>query len=294
MKFTGSYVALATPFDDTGAVDERAYQDFVAWQVESGTHGLVPCGTTAEAATMSHAEHRRVIELAIEVAKGRSVIMPGTGSNSTAEAIELTRFAQKAGADAALVVVPYYNRPSQEGLYQHFKALHDATDLPIFVYNVPGRTGVSIGMETLARLSELPRIRGVKDATADLARPLLLKRLVKAPFWQFSGEDITAVPFLAQGGHGCISVTANVAPRELATMHEAWTAGDFATVSRINDQLAPLHDALFVESNPVPVKYALSLLGRFHPRMRLPLVELSDSSRRTVREAMQAAGLLDS
>jgi 4-hydroxy-tetrahydrodipicolinate synthase len=293
MQFTGSYVALITPFQADGKVDERAFQDLVAWQIAEGTNGLVPCGTTGESTTMSHEEHRRVTELCIEVAKGKAVVMAGTGSNSTAEAIELTRHAEQAGADAALVVVPYYNRPTQEGLYQHFKALNDATGLPLFIYNIPGRAGVDMSVETMQRLAELPRIAGVKDATADLARPIRTKVAISDPFWQLSGEDITALPFRAQGGHGCISVTANVAPRDLAEMHRAWEAGDFAAAARINERLAPVHDAMFCESSPGPVKYAASLLGRSAPTVRLPLVEPSATSRARIAGAMRQAGLLN-
>jgi 4-hydroxy-tetrahydrodipicolinate synthase len=293
MQFTGSYVALITPFQADGKVDERAFQDLVAWQIAEGTNGLVPCGTTGESTTMSHEEHRRVVELCIEVAKGKAVVMAGTGSNSTAEAIELTRHAEQAGAEAALVVVPYYNRPTQEGLYQHFKALNDATGLPLFIYNIPGRAGVDMSVETMARLAELPRIAGVKDATADLARPIRTKVAIPDPFWQLSGEDITALPFRAQGGHGCISVTANIAPRDLADMHRAWDAGDFATAARINERLAPVHDAMFCESSPGPVKYAASLLGRSAPTVRLPLVEVSATSRARIAGAMRQAGLLN-
>ena len=293
MQFTGSYVALITPFQADGKVDERAFQDLVAWQIAEGTQGLVPCGTTGESTTMSHAEHRRVVELCIEVAKGKAVVMAGTGSNSTTEAIELTLHAQKAGADAALVVVPYYNRPTQEGLYQHYKALHDATDLPLIIYNIPGRAGVDMSVETMARLARLPRIAGVKDATADLARPIRTTLAIPAPFWQLSGEDITALPYRAQGGHGCISVTANIAPRDLADMHRAWDAGDFATAARINERLAPVHDAMFCESSPGPVKYAASLLGRSAPGVRLPLVEISATSKTRVETAMRQAGLLN-
>jgi len=293
MQFTGSYVALITPFQADGKVDERAFQDLVAWQIAEGTAGLIPCGTTGESATMSHEEHRRVVELCIEVARGKAVVMAGTGSNSTAEAIELTRHAEKAGADAALVVVPYYNRPTQEGLYQHFKALNDASGLPLFIYNIPGRSGVDMSVDTMKRLAELPRIAGVKDATADLARPIRTKVAIPGTFWQLSGEDITALPFRAQGGHGCISVTANIAPRDLAEMHRAWDTGDFAKAMEINERLAPVHDAMFCESNPSPVKYAASLLGRSAPRVRLPLVEPSAASKARIEGAMRQAGLLN-
>src|SRR5712671_4852323 len=221
----GSIVALITPFHN-GAVDEKGFQDFVDWQIGQGTHGLVPCGTTGESPTLSHAEHNRVVELCVETAKKRVPVIAGTGSNSTAEAIALTRHAKEAGADAALVVCPYYNRPTQEGLYQHFKAIHDAVDLPIIIYNIPGRSAVDMSNATMARLAKLPNIVGVKDATNDLARPLKMRVEIGQEFCLLSGEDGTAVAYLAQGGDGCISVTANVAPRLCSEMHEAWQKGD--------------------------------------------------------------------
>jgi 4-hydroxy-tetrahydrodipicolinate synthase len=292
MQFTGSYVALLTPFRD-GAVDERAFQDFVAWQIAEGTDGLVPCGTTGESPTLSHAEHKRVIELTLEVAKGRAVVMAGAGSNSTAEAIDLTRHAQEAGADAVLSVCPYYNRPTQEGLYRHYQAIHEASEIPIFIYNIPGRSGVEMSIDTMKRLAELPRITGVKDATADLARPLRTRLAIGEDFVQLSGEDITIVPFLAQGGHGCISVTANVAPRLCAELHRAWQAGNFAAVKALNERLAPLSDAMFVESSPAPVKFAASLMGKCQNEIRGPLVPASAMARDRVTAAMRQAGILN-
>jgi 4-hydroxy-tetrahydrodipicolinate synthase len=290
--YRGSFVALITPFRN-GTVDERAFQELVEWQITEGTDGLVPCGTTGESPTLSHVEHNRVIELAIEVAKGRVPIMAGTGSNSTAEAIALIQHAERAGADAALVVTPYYNKPTQEGLYRHYKAIHDASGLPIFIYNIPPRSVVDMSVETMARLAELPRIVGVKDATNDLARPLRIRQLIGTEFCQLSGEDATAVAHLAQGGHGCISVTANVAPRDCAAMHDAWSAGDFPTVQRINDRLIPLHDALFAEASPGPVKYAASLMDRAEPATRLPLCEIAETTKRRVETALRGAGLLN-
>ncbi len=297
MQFTGSYVALLTPFKD-GAVDERAFQDLVAWQIAEGTEGLVPCGTTGESPTLSHDEHKRVIELTLEVAKGpgsgnKAKVVAGAGSNSTAEAIDLTRHAQHAGADAVLSVCPYYNRPTQEGLYQHYRAIHEASDIPIFIYNIPGRSGVDMSIDTMRRLAELPRIVGVKDATADLARPLRTKLAIGPDFIQLSGEDITVVPYLAQGGHGCISVTANVAPRLCAELHRAWKSGDFAKVVELNDRLAPLSDAMFVESSPAPVKFAASLLGRCRNEIRGPLVPASAAARERVTLALRQVGLLN-
>ena len=289
--FKGSMVALITPFRN-GAVDEKRFQELVQWQIAEGTHGVVPCGTTGESPTLSHAEHNRVVELCIEVAKGRVPVVAGTGSNSTAEAIELTRHAKKAGADGALIVTPYYNKPSQEGLYQHFKAIHDAVDLPIIIYNIPPRCVVDMSVATMARLAELPNIVGVKDATNDLARPLRTRAAIGPKFSLLSGEDVTALSFLAQGGDGCISVTANVAPRQCADMHEAWQRGDVAKAVAINHRLGPLHDALFVESSPAPVKFAASLIEKASPEVRLPLVSVTPAAQEIVRKAMRSAGLI--
>ncbi len=289
--FKGSFVALLTPFRD-GAIDENAYCAFIEWQISQGTHGLVPCGTTGESPTLSHAEHMRVVELCVEIAKGRVPVIAGTGSNSTEEAILLTRHAKEAGADAALVITPYYNKPSQEGLYQHFKAIHDAVDFPIILYNVPGRCVVDISVATMARLAELPNILGVKDATADLARPSATRQAIGPDFCQLSGEDATVLAFLGEGGHGCISVTANVAPKLLAEMHEAWMGGDYATARKIQDRLVPVHETLFVESNPCPVKYAASLQGHCSGELRLPLVEVSQANKERIRKMLESTGLL--
>jgi 4-hydroxy-tetrahydrodipicolinate synthase len=290
--FKGSIVALLTPFRN-GAVDERAFQDFVEWQISQGTHGLVPCGTTGESPTLSHAEHKRVVALCVEAAKRRVPVIAGTGSNSTAEAIDFTRHAKSAGADAALIVCPYYNRPTQEGLYQHFKAIQDAVELPIIIYNIPIRTAVDMSVATMARLAKLPNIVGVKDATNDLARPLRTRHAIGPDFCMLSGEDVTALAFNAQGGVGCISVTANVAPRACADMQEAWQKGDIARATRINDRLAALHDALFVETSPAPVKYAASLLGKATPEVRPPLVAASAEAQAKVEHAMRVAGVLN-
>ncbi|MEI6557413.1 MAG: 4-hydroxy-tetrahydrodipicolinate synthase [Rhodospirillaceae bacterium] len=289
--FTGSLVALVTPFTND-RVDEAAFQALVDWQIGQGTHGLVPCGTTGESPTLSHTEHKRVVELAIEAAAGRVPVIAGTGSNATAEAIELTRHAKEAGADAALVVTPYYNKPTQEGLYQHFKAIHDEAELPIIIYNIPGRSVVDMSVATMARLAKLPNIVGVKDATANLQRPLDVRREIGPEFCQLSGEDATIVAFLAQGGVGCISVTANVAPALCAQLHTAWRAGDYQTVFRIRDLLGPLHNALFLETNPAPAKYAVSLLGRCRNSVRLPLVTVTADTEARVRAAMTTLGLL--
>jgi len=290
--FKGSFPALLTPFAN-GGVDETAFQDFVQWQVDQGSHGLVPCGTTGESPTLSHEEDMRVTSLCVEVAKGRVPVIAGTGSNSTEEAIKLTRHAKQAGADGALVVTPYYNKPTQEGLYRHYKAIQDAVEIPIVIYNIPGRCVVDMTVETMARLAALPNIVGVKDATCDLARPARTRLAIGADFAQLSGEDATVVPFLAQGGHGCISVTANVAPRLCADLHEAWQGGDLESVQSINDRLMPLHEALFAETSPAPVKYAASLLGKCRNIVRQPLVEVSEQTEASVRTAMAHAGLIN-
>ncbi len=252
----------------------------------------MPCGTTGESPTLTHTEHKLVVELAIESAGGRVPVIAGTGSNSTAEAIALTRHAKEAGADAALVVTPYYNKPTQEGLYQHFKAIHDSAELPIIIYNIPGRSVVDMSLATMTRLSRLPNIVGVKDATANLQRPLDTRIAIGPDFCQLSGEDATIVAFLAQGGVGCISVTANVAPAMCAALHNAWRAGDYQTVFRLRDLLSPLHNAMFVEPNPVPAKYGVSLLGRCGDVVRLPLVGLTEDGRHKVKAAMDGLGLL--
>jgi 4-hydroxy-tetrahydrodipicolinate synthase len=289
--FTGSLVALITPFKNE-AVDEDAFLSLVEWQVSQGTHGLVPCGTTGESPTLGHHEHRRVIDMCLEAAGGRVPVIAGTGSNSTEEAIALTRYARQTGADAALVVTPYYNKPTQEGLYQHFKAIHDSAELPIIIYNIPGRSVVDLSIATMARLAKLPNIVGVKDATANLARPLDTRIALGSDFCQLSGEDTTVVAFLAQGGVGCISVTANVAPAQCAALHDAWRIGDIQTVFRLRDQLQPLNNALFLETNPAPVKYAASLLGRCENSVRLPLVPVTEATQQQVQAAMTGLGLL--
>ena len=290
--FSGSITALITPFTN-GKVDEEAFRKIVDWQIKQGTHALVSCGTTGESPTLSHDEDMRVTAICVEVADGRVPVIAGTGSNSTSEAIALTKSAKEAGADAALIVTPYYNKPTQDGLYAHFKAIHDAVEIPIIIYNIPGRCIVDMSVETMARLAELPNIIGVKDATADLKRPALTRGAIDEDFCQLSGEDATIVAFLAQGGHGCISVTANVAPALCANLHNAWKGGDFNEVARINDRLMPLHEALFVESSPGPVKYAASQLGLCENRVRLPLVTVKASTQERVRDAMVHAGLLN-
>lgn len=290
--FKGSIVALITPFRD-GAVDEKAYESLIEWQISEGTHGLVPCGTTGESPTLSHDEHRRVVEICVSMGKGKVPVIAGTGSNSTAEAVSLTQHAHGAGADAALVVTPYYNKPTQEGMYQHFKAINDAVDLPLIIYNIPGRSVVDMSLETLARLAELPNIVGIKDAANDAGRATRQRIAIGPGFCQLSGEDAIQLGFLAQGGHGCISVTANIAPGLVAEMHEAWAAGDVARAQELNERLMPLHDALFVETSPSPVKYGASLLGLCGPEVRLPMVEPTDATKEKVDAAMRSAGLLN-
>lgn len=290
--FKGSIVALITPFRD-GKVDEEAFSALVDWHIGQGTHGLVPCGTTGESPTLSHEEHMRVVELCIEAAAGRVPVIAGTGSNNTQEALMLTRHAADMGADGALVVTPYYNKPTQAGLYAHFKALNDAVDIPILIYNIPGRSVIDMNVETMTGLSKLKNIVGVKDATADLARTSLQRLAMGTDFCQLSGEDATALGFNAHGGQGCISVTANVAPSLCSDFQTACLAGDFARGLEIQDRLTPLHDALFLESSPAPVKYAAGLLGLCRDEVRLPLVGVGETTQKAVREAMQVAGLLN-
>lgn len=290
--FAGSIVALITPFQN-GALDEEAYRALIEWHIEQGTDGLVPCGTTGESPTLSHDEHKHVVEVCVRTAAGRVPVIAGTGSNATDEAVELTRHAKEVGADAALVVTPYYNKPTQEGLYQHYRAIHDSVELPIIIYNIPARCVVDMTVETMARLADLPNIVGVKDATQDLARPIRTRLAIGSEFCQLSGEDGTLLPFLAAGGHGCISVTANVAPALCADVHRAWRQGDVTGAQALHDRLMPLHGALFCETSPAPVKYAASLLGKCRSDVRLPLVGISEASKETVRQAMIHAGILN-
>ncbi len=290
--FKGSYVAIITPFRN-GKVDDAAFKSLVEWHIAEGTNGLVPCGTTGESPTLSHPEHEHVTEMCIEVAKGRVPVIAGTGSNSTDEAISLTKHAKKAGADAVLVVTPYYNKPTQEGLYRHYKALHDCADIPIVIYNIPGRSVVDMSVETMTRLAQLPNIVGVKDATNDLTRPLSTRLSIKKEFSMLSGEDGTALAFRGAGGHGCISVTANVAPRLCRQMHDAWDAGDAKKAIAIQDRLFPVHLAMFCETSPGPVKYAASLLGKCTDELRLPMCEIAETSKQKVRTALVGAGLLN-
>jgi 4-hydroxy-tetrahydrodipicolinate synthase len=288
--FKGSITALITPFRD-GKVDAQAFRKLVEWQIDQGTHGLVPCGTTGESPTLTHDEHKQVIEICIEAAAGRVPVIAGTGSNSTAEAVELTRHAKEAGADGALVVTPSYNKPTQEGLYLHYKAINDCADIPILIYNIPGRSVVDMSVDTMARLFKLSHIVGVKDATANMARVSQQRAAMGADFIQLSGEDATALGFMAHGGAGCISVTANIAPALCSEFQLACLAGNFRLALQLQDRLMPLHDSLFVESNPGPVKYAAAKLGLCNGETRLPLAPIGAASRKRVDDALAAVGL---
>ena len=291
--YKGSLVALITPMTASGELDEDAFARFVEWQIQEGTKGIIPVGTTGESPTLSHDEHKRVVEIAVKISAGRIPVMAGAGSNSTAEAIDLTRHAKAAGADSALIVTPYYNKPTQEGLFLHYQAITDAVDLPIFIYNIPGRSVVDMSVETMARLSKHRNIIGVKDATANLTRPLHTTAACGPDFIQLSGEDHTALAVLAAGGHGCISVTANIAPRLCSQMHAAWSHGHIAEAMAIQQRLVPLHDAMFCETSPGPVKYAASLLGLTADHCRLPMAPVAESTKVRVKAAMISAGLLN-
>jgi len=280
-----------TPFRD-GEVDEDAFVRLVERQITGGVHGLVPVGTTGESATLSHDEHRRVVELCVTTAAGRVPVVAGAGSNSTAEAIELVRHAKTVGADAALVVTPYYNRPSQEGLYAHYRAINDAVQLPILVYNVPGRTSVDIANDTLVRLAKLPNIVGVKDATGDLARASFQRLMCGEDWVMLSGDDPSALGYMAHGGHGCISVTANVAPEQCAAFYNDVLAGDWAAALYAQDRLIRLHKALFADASPAPTKFALAHLGLCSDEARLPIGPCSEAARAEVLAAMRDAGLV--
>jgi 4-hydroxy-tetrahydrodipicolinate synthase len=290
--FKGSITALVTPMQN-GSLDEEAFRAFVEWQIEEGTHGLVPVGTTGESPTLSHEEHRRIVKICIEVADGRVPVIAGAGSNNTKEAIDLARFAEEAGADGLLVVTPYYNKPNQEGLYQHYKAINDAVGIPIFIYNIPPRSVIDMNVDTMARLFELKNIAGVKDATGKIDRISQQRHAMGADFIQLSGDDSTALAVMAHGGHGCISVTSNLAPKLLSEFQEACMAGDYAKALLYQDRLMPLHRALFLEPNPAGVKYALSVIGKMRDDVRLPLVRVSDAAKAEIREAMVHAGLIN-
>lgn len=290
-KFQGSMPALITPMKG-GKVDEDAFRRLVAWQIAEGSHGLVPCGTTGESPTLSHEEHMRVVEICVDEANGRVPVIAGAGSNSTEEAIALTRHAKLVGADAVLSVTGYYNKPSQEGMYRHYAAIAEAVDIPIIVYIVPTRTIVEVSVETMGRLSKIANIVGVKDATANLARPIRERTVCGSAWRQLSGEDATTLGYMVQGGNGCISVTANVAPKLCAQFQEACLKADYASALALQTRLMPLHDAMFCEPSPAPVKYAASLLGLCTDEVRLPLIAATDVARAKVKAAMDAVGVL--
>jgi 4-hydroxy-tetrahydrodipicolinate synthase len=292
LKLKGSMPALVTPFRN-GKVDEEAFRAHVEWQIAQGSHGLVPCGTTGESPTLSHDEHHRVVKMCIDQAKGRVPVIAGAGSNNTDEAVDLARNAEKDGADAVLVVTPYYNKPTQEGMYRHFKAVNDAIGLPIIIYNIPPRSVVDMSVETMARLYELKNIVGVKDATGNLARVSTQRMAMGPDFLQLSGEDMTALAYMAAGGHGCISVSANVAPKPCADLMNACLRGDYAEGLKIQDRLAPLHEAIFLEPGVAGAKHGLKLLGKFDAEVRLPLISVGDKTGARIRDAMVHAGVLN-
>ncbi len=291
LPFRGAITALITPFRD-GALDEDAFVALVERQIAAGIHGLVPAGTTGETSTLSHDEHRRVVELCVQTARGRVPVIAGAGSNATSEAIDLARHAKAVGADAVLVVAPYYNRPSQEGLYQHYAAINDAVQIPVITYNVPGRTVVDIANETLERLSKLPNIVGIKDATADLTR-ISIQRLTCGPEWVLlTGDDPTGLGYIAHGGAGCISVTSNVAPESVAAFYNAALAGDWETALYLQDRLIRLHKALFLDASPAPTKFAMAQLGLCSDEVRLPISPCAEAARPLILEAMREAGVI--
>jgi 4-hydroxy-tetrahydrodipicolinate synthase len=291
-NFRGSFTALVTPFKN-GSVDEAAFRSLVNWQIDEGTHGLVPVGTTGESPTLSHDEHRKVVEWCVKEAGGRVPVIAGAGSNSTREAVDLARHAESAGADAVLVVTPYYNKPTQEGMWHHFKAVNDAIGIPIIIYNIPPRSVVDLSVETMTRLFELKNIVGVKDATANLARVSQQRHAMGPDFIQLSGEDMTALAYMAAGGHGCISVVANVAPKLCADLMSAVLKGDYATGLKIQDRLVPLHDAVFKEPGLAGAKHGLKLLGRINEEVRLPLMPVTPPTGKVIRDAMMHAGLIN-
>lgn len=286
----GSLTALVTPFKDN-AIDETAFQDFIEWQIESGTHGLVPCGTTGESATLTDVEHRRVISLCVEAANGRVPVVAGAGSNETVVSISYARHAKELGADAALVVTPYYNKPNQEGIYQHFKAIADAVDIPIVVYNIPGRSVVDINNDTMGRLAKLPSVIACKDATGDISRVVEINDLCGDEFIQLSGDDATTLGHGVHGGRGAISVGSNIAPRLYADFHEAMLSNDFIKARQFNRVLDRLHKDLFLDPSPAPAKYALSLMGKMSADVRLPITPCSEATKTAVKAAMARAGV---
>ncbi len=289
--FKGSIPAVITPFDNN-EVDYNSLFKILNFLIENGSHGIVPCGTTGESPTLSHEEHKKIIEETIKIADKRVPVIAGTGSNNTLEAIEYTDHADRSGADAALIVTPYYNKPTQSGLYNHFKKIAEKTNIPIIIYNIPGRSIVDMTVETMIELSRIENIIGVKDATNDLFRPLITRKKMQKNFCYLSGEDGTALAYLAQGGHGCISVTANIAPKLCSEMHIAWQEKNISKAQEINLKLSSLHNALFIESSPGPVKYAASLLGLCRDKTRLPLSEIKDDTKKIVKSCLEELQLL--
>jgi 4-hydroxy-tetrahydrodipicolinate synthase len=289
--FKGVFTALITPFSN-GKLDEAAFSEFVNWQIEEGINGLVPCGTTGESPTLDHDEHNKVVTLCVAATAGRIPVMAGAGSNSTAESLSMAQHAKSVGADALLIAAPYYNKPTPEGVYQHYKAINDAVDLPIFIYNIPGRSVINITDEQIARIAELENVVGLKDATGDLARISSLRQHVSDDFIQLSGEDGTTLAFNAQGGQGVISVTANIYPKKCVALQDAFFAGNWAEALKIHDELTPLHDAMFCETSPIPAKYAASLLRKCSDELRLPLVPPADGNKDKIKTALQNAGLI--
>ena len=291
MNYQGSYCALITPFKE-GVLDRNSFKNIIKWHIKNGTKGIIPCGTTGESPTLSHEEHKLVVELAIEFAEGKMQVIAGTGSNSTQEAIIFTEHAKSAGADSALIVVPYYNKPSQRGLKEHYLKIADAVDIPIFIYNIPGRSVIDMSDQTILDLSFHQNIIGIKDATNDLTRPLKLKKMIShKKFFQLSGEDETQLAYLAQGGDGVISVTANIAPNLVATMHDEWFAGNYNDAIKINEKLSNINSLLFIESNPSPVKYAASVLGMCDYEIRLPLSRMDKENEIKLKEELKNLSL---
>lgn len=290
MELKGSIVAIVTPFKN-GKVDEKALGDLIEWHIKEGTHGIVPCGTTGESATLDYDEHYRVIKFTIEVVRRRIPVIAGTGANSTDETIMITKQAEKDGADAALLVAPYYNKPTQEGLYRHYKKVAEQTGLPLVLYNVPGRTAVNILPSTVARLAEIKNIVGIKEATGDMKQVSEIIRLCGDRLTVLSGDDFTTFPLLCLGGKGVISVTANIAPKDVAEMCNAWFRGDIAEARRLHYKLEPLHQAMFIETNPIPVKTALAMMGKIAEEFRLPLCEMAEPNREKLKKVLKDYGL---
>lgn len=289
--FKGSMVAIVTPFKN-GKVDEKALEELIEWHIKEGTHAIVPCGTTGEASTLDYEEHYRVIEITVKVVNKRVPVIAGTGSNSTEEAIMIARKAEQLGADGSLSVTPYYNKPTQEGLYRHFKEIADKTGLPMILYNVPGRTSVNMLPETVARLAEHPRIVGIKEATGDMKQVSQIIRLCGSDFAVISGDDFTNLPLLALGGRGFISVTANVCPKDVAELFNSWERGDISRAREIHYKLEPINKAMFIETNPIPVKTALAMMGKITEEFRLPLCEMSETNKQKLAEVLRSAGLI--